>query len=56
MMKVEEIGRRERGGEKICPFNGGPCASFCKLWINGDCAIAIIAKRLPPVPPARGVI
>jgi len=54
MVEMEEMGRGRGQKEKICPFNGGPCGSFCKLWIDGDCAIAIIAKKLSLVP--RGVI
>jgi len=54
MLTLEERRGRGRIEERICPFNGGPCMSSCKLWIDGDCAIAIIAKKLSPVP--RGVI
>lgn len=36
--------------EKLCPFNHPTCRDNCKLNMNGECALVVIAKALTAKP------
>ncbi len=29
----------------VCPFTGKNCLNYCQLYMQGQCAIAVIAKQ-----------
>lgn len=54
---AEMIAEREelerQGDRRICPFSdlGHKCLENCAFRVDSACAVAVIAEKLPPLPP-----
>lgn len=50
---AEQKAKEQPEDKRICPFsqNNNKCNRDCAFHLNGACSIAVIAEKLPPLPP-----